>query len=628
MTPDEQRAAQARQNVSNYMQERLGAYKQRQQKTDEEYANKQSAQMENDTMNLYKWGLEAIDEETKMKYHVAGRANLLAEMISNKAREKWVTVTGWAKDIVSAYLKSFPDDYQALNDFTHWNQDPEEFAIQMGWMEAPEPKWGFWRNVIGGAGDWATWLWQFIGNWAADIIWWTAKQLWADEDRVNYLVNDFKQYLEDSKISKTVDANTNSGLYKTTKAATELAESVGLWLGAKWAVEAKLWGPLVTKYSPTWAKATVWALEWAADMAIYKPVADQELASPWELVLWAWLWTAFPIAWASLKAWKKAVQKKSVQFAEDLLQNTNRMTKGEQSKFFKRFNQNVGKWLNDRWLKNGDDVIEYFTRSRDKVDNALGAIDWRFTSQPLNDVLDDSLNFAIETKNPQSQRLFELFNKNAEWWLTMSEINEVKRFFEAHNKFNYLTKWTAKQSELATNLDSALREWQYDIAKQNWFGNLAELNNETAAAKEVLNWIKKREAWVKGNNAISLSDVIVAMWGWISPESLASYIIKKEWESPAFRSKVVDMLNYIGSHETMAEKVADMTAIMEANSKKEIERLYKERWVDDLTPKLPNRGGTDAGKTVVVDNTQTISVDPMWNAKRSGQISEINMSWK
>lgn len=624
MTPDEQRATQARQNVGSYLQQRLGAYKQWQEKTDEEYANQQTAKMENDTMELYKGWLEAMDEDSKMKYHVASRASLLAEMITNKAREEWVTVSGTSKDVVSAYLKSFPDDYQALNDFTHWNQDPEEFAIQMGWMEAPEPKWGFWRNVIGWAGDWATWLWQFLGNGAADIIGWTAKQLWADEDKVNYLVNDFKQYLEDSKISKSVDANTNSGVYKTTKAATELAESIGLWLGAKWAVEAKLWGPLVTKYSPTWAKATAWALEWAADMAIYKPVADQELASPWELALWAWLWAAFPIAWASLKAGKKAVQKKSVEFAEDLLQNTNRMTKGEQSKFATRFKQNVGKWLNDRWLKSAEDVAEYFNLSRGKVDNALAAIDGRFTSQALDDVLDDALNFAMETKNPQKERLLELFNKNAEWGLTMSEVNEVKRFFEAHNKFNYLTKGTAKEASLATNLDSALRERQYDIAAQNWFTNLAELNQETAAAKEILNWVKKWEAWVRGNNPISLSDVIVALWGWVSPESLATYIIKKEWESPAFRSKVVDMLNYIGSHETMAEKVADLEAIMSANSKKEIERLYKERWVEDVTPKLPSKWGTDAGKTVVVDNTQTISVDPMGNAKRDWQILEIN----
>jgi hypothetical protein len=54
MTPDEQRAAQARQNVGNYLQQRLGAYKQWQEKTDEEYANQQTAKMENDTMELYK----------------------------------------------------------------------------------------------------------------------------------------------------------------------------------------------------------------------------------------------------------------------------------------------------------------------------------------------------------------------------------------------------------------------------------------------------------------------------------------------------------------------------------------------------------------------------------------------
>jgi hypothetical protein len=59
-------------------------------------------------------------------------------------------------------------------------------------------------------------------------------------------------------------------------------------------------------------------------------------------------------------------------------------------------------------------VADYFNASRSKVDNALAAIDGRFTSQALDDVLDDALNFAMETKNPQKERLLQLFNKNAE----------------------------------------------------------------------------------------------------------------------------------------------------------------------------------------------------------------------
>lgn len=594
-------------------------------------ADEQQKARVNQGLNLYEAWFDTQNEQLKKKYDVASRWAELAWMIVDYWKSKWITISWTDAEIIDTYLKGNPQKSKILYDYTHSNMDPEEFAIEMWRMKAPEPKWGFWRNAIWGAWDGATGLWQFIWNWAADIIWWTAKKLGADDERVDFLVNDFKKYLEDNKISKTVDANTDAGTYKVSKALTEFAEATGLWMAWKAAVEAKMGYPLITKASPTWAKAAVWAVEWAADMAIYKPIADQELASPGELALWAGLWAAFPLAWAWIKAAKKATQKRAVKFAEGLLQNMNRMTKGEQAKFMQRFGQNMGKRMNDRGLKTADDLIEYFTRSKNKVDNALSAINWRFTSKELDNVLDDSLDFAMATKNPQADRLRELWNKNADWGLTMSEINEVKRFFESHNKFNYLTKWTAEQSELATNMDSALREWQYKVAEKNWFSNLAELNKETAAAKEILNGVKKWEAWVVGNNPISLSDLVVAAWGGISPESLASMFVKKWLETPAAKSKIVDMLNWIGGHETMTEKVADLQRIAEVNSEKELDRLYKEWWVGDATPRLPENvewGGVAAWERgFVTQNPSAPTYEEMWLQDAYG-IVEDNSAWK
>jgi hypothetical protein len=40
---------------------------------------------------------------------------------------------------------------------------------------------------------------------------------------------------------------------------------------------------------------------------------------------------------------------------------------------------------------------------------------------------------------------------------------------------------------------------------------------------------------------------------------------------------MVDILNWIGGHETMAEKVADLERIAQVNTEKELDRLYKER---------------------------------------------------
>lgn len=642
MTPEEQNAVNVQQKTDSYLQRKLWAFKQWKQNVDTQYANQQEVNMEQDTMNLYQNFLQATDKDVKAQYNVASRGNLLAEMISNVGREKGYEITGNASDIIWTYLQWFPNDSQALYEFTHGNQDPEDFAVQMGWMEAPQPKGWFLRNVIGAAWDSATWIWQFLWNWAADIIWWTAKQLWADEDRVDYLVNDFKNYLENNKISKTVESDTNSLTYKWTKLATDIAQTAWLWAWAKWWVEAAMWGyPLVTKATPLWVKAAVWALEWAADMWIYDVVAESELPSGKDLALGATLWAVAPMLWAGYKAAKAATKKRAVSFAEDLLQNTNRMTKWEQSKFYQRFNQNVGKWLNDRWLKSWEDIVNYFTSSKNKVDEALWTIKWEFTSKELTDVLDDVVDFTIETKSPQASRMIALAEKNAKWWLTMSEINEVKRFFEAHNKFNYLTKWTAVQAEKATNMDTALREWQFKIAEENWFSNLAELNKETAAAKEILNGVKKWEAWVAWNNPISLTDVIVAFWwGGLSPESMAMYLLKKEWETPAVRSKIVDMLNWIWGHETMTEKVADLEKIMEINKIKDqkalekyVDDLYKEWWVWDTTPTLPESVEWWVAaweKWFVTQNPTSPTYEELWLAEwDSAKLADsANKSWE
>ena len=574
----EENINQVQQRAESHLQSKLNQYKQWKNKADADYANQQSAQMETDTMNLYKSWLEATDTETKKKYQVASRANLLAEMISNTAKEKGVELTWNAKDIVSSYLKGFPDDYQKLMDFTHSNQDPEEFAIEMWWMQAPEPQWWFWRNVVGWAWDAATWLWQFIGNSAADIIWWTAKQLGADEDRVNYLVDDFKKYLDDSKISKTVDADTNSGTYKTSKALTEFFEAMWLWALGKWAIETKLWWPLVTRETPTALKSAVWALEWAADMAIYKPIADQELASPWELATWALLWGVAPRWWAALKAGKSAVRNKAVDIAENTIGSLNKMSKWKQNKFFSRVGEKYTTWMNDRGIKNGADLINYFEKSKWLVDDWLAQIEWRYTSKALDDVMDDVVKYSKKTKDPMYERLLELQEKNKNWWLTMSETNEVKRYFENKRKFSYGKDVSSQDRDLYTNMDNNLREWQFDVAKQNWFNDIAELNKETQNAYAIWKWIDNNNAL---NTSLWLSDWLVIAENWVSAKTLEWFIAKKVLESTWFKENMIDILNRIWRHQNKWNRVMDLMWLSNVKSKSDLQEWFSINW-DDL----------------------------------------------
>ena len=135
----------------------------------------------------------------------------------------WVKVANPMSDTEkTSYINSLTDDqYRQMKKYKDEGYSFEASRTLLensDWLKNPTargtdkymPKWSFFRNIVWWAWDSATWIWQFIWNTAADIIGRTAKKLWADEDRVNYLVDDFKNYLQDSKISKSVKADTTS----------------------------------------------------------------------------------------------------------------------------------------------------------------------------------------------------------------------------------------------------------------------------------------------------------------------------------------------------------------------------------------------------------------------------------
>ena len=495
--------------VENYMQKQLWAYKQRKEKTDAEYASKQSAQMENDTMTLYKGWLEATDEDTKKKYHVASRANLLAEMISNKAKEKWVELTWNAKDIVSSYLKGFPDDYQKLTDFTHGNQDPEEFAIEMWWMEKPEVKSNFFTNVTWGAYDSATWIPRMIGKWAANAIWWVAKQFWADEDKVNELVQSYKDYLDSDWSAKAIGADTDSGTYKVSKVVSDIAQTAALWKLGGMAVESKLWMPLATSTDPLRAKALAWATEWAADMWIYSAVSESKLPSGSDLALWAGLWAAFPVAWAAVKWIAKTVAPR--------LQLKWIITPKKLSDISKKMIREEGEDLASAGLKSPADVWQYLLDREIKWTEAEMVQQLRNNATKsrnlkLEELWKSTRTYDIPSVDTQLETLYNTA-KNTPWleadaarweeliankWRhTLLEADEVNHAWGEYYKL-YKPDWSvmdasAKKTWLA-NLRRETKEFIENAAKSEWLWNIKMLNNETMISNQLADGIASKEA--------------------------------------------------------------------------------------------------------------------------------------
>ena len=339
------------------------------------------------------------------------------------------------------------------------------------------------------------------------------------------------------------------------------------------------------------------------------------------------------------------VKEKANDWADTIIQNNNRMTKKQQENFKKMSWDDQWKWMNDRNIRTQEELVDYFLESKNKVDDAMAKIEGQFTSKELTAVLDDSIDFAKKTENKDLGRLQELQNKNANWWLTMSEINEVKRFYEKNNKFNYLKEWTAEKSALATNRDTALREWQQDLAMKNGLDNLKELNKETQAAKFLADNATNWQSGIKGNNPISLTDWIVASWWWLDVNGIKNVVGKKIFSSPRFQDKLVDVLNYIGWHETKEAINPDYKAIDELNVQKaqqaELEAYEKrilaeelalikneedfQRWLEKAEymawPALPYNPQYD--NQAPIDYSNPTVVTPWWQSVRPWQIAEI-----
>lgn len=481
----------------------------------------QNAQRNSSTMSLYSQSLTSTSEPLKKQYEVSSKFSELASMIVQAGKDKWYDITWSDSEIVWTYLNSNPDRWEAMYNFTHWKMDAEDFAIQMGWMKAPEKeKAWFWTNVVWWAYDSATWIPRMIAKYWADAIGWVAKKLWVDEDRVDYLVNDYKNYLDEEWSAKALGADTDSATYKVSKWVSDLAQTAALGaLGKAW-LASKLWWPLVTKATPTAIKAWVWALEWAADMAIYSAVSDSELPTAWELALWAWLGAALPIAWAWLKAAKWAIKKGAWSAAAKLELNwlmTPAKLRDVQWRLISEWVDVWKAWLNsfspedvwkymlERWWKWEKPTI--LAQIDDHVNKAIKAksdmLAFSTTTHSLKSV-DDQITAMIKAKKGKLWLKKEMDELLALQWkkgkYTAKDIQRVQDMFDDTFPNLYRNQWPqiweimdSQTKKWLANLRKETKRYLEDTMTKEWLGDLRMLNNEIQVWKQLYKWISDKE---------------------------------------------------------------------------------------------------------------------------------------
>lgn len=309
---------------------------------------------------------------------------------------------------------------------------------------------------------------------------------------------------------------------------------------------------------------------WGATNKVWQELTEQALKTGAK----KWAKETLEQAWKQVAASTDWVFEKT---ADKIIQNMNRITKGEQQAF--EAQQGVSMW--ERLRKRGiiekpentiEKLGEWFMKSKWEAEKWLDTIPGRYQNPMLEEMLKDVVRHSDETLNPEAMKMKGFLKEYAdEGWLTMKEANKVQQYYQRNNKFWYGKDFTnAEKVTRATNIDNAVRERKFDIAEQNGFTNLKQINKETQAAKFLLDKISKNFEGFKGNNLLSLTDWIVAGQWLTSPAAMATLLGKKVASSSWFKTGAAKLLSRLSKSTTIEQRIADINNIMKITSEKEL----------------------------------------------------------
>lgn len=390
------------------------------------------------------------------------------------------------------------------------------------WTDKYQPKWNFFRNMTAWALDSVTWLPRMIGNWWWDLVWRVAKKLWADEEKVDYLVQDWKNYISSEQLAKEMWADKDSGTYKVTKWIWDITQTIA-WEKLIWSAlqGTSKWAQLLSKADQIrkgslLGKMWVGALEWAADMWLYSAISESELPTWKDLAMWAAIWAAFPLAWAWLKAVWKTVKKEAWKLANKLelswMLNPAKLTDVKNMLIDEWIDlawawlkgwtaEEVWTWMLERWMKwSKEEIITQLwsysknarnmklkTLARSTTTHNVEAADWMLKT--VDDIID-----WVPWLEQKSARVKELMSKK--WNYNLSELDEIKTLSD--DVLDLFTKaWDVKawaSKKWLANLRNDLKTYIENAANKEWLWNIKMLNNEIQVSKALEKSISAKDS--------------------------------------------------------------------------------------------------------------------------------------
>ncbi len=281
-------------------------------------------------------------------------------------------------------------------------------------------------------------------------------------------------------------------------------------------------------------------------------------------------------------------------FLESRLEKTNRLDPAKYPEFEKMTGQTVWSFLKDTgnlWTaeQNIPNLYKSFEESKAQADAGLSAIDWQYKLPRQGEEMIRTLKDRYEFNDEWLAKVRYLEDANKNGGLTLSQTNDLKRMYEWEVKLNYLKENNASAVSKANDIDSAVRNWQFDIADKNGFTNLRDINRQTQAYKFLMDNLDHKLQKIKGNNAVTLTDWLMIPWALSNPMVAWALVWKKIVWSGTFQSWIQKWLWKIAWVKPKPKKVADTENIRKIQ---EIKRKItpNDNWIPRLTsPRMNSR---------------------------------------
>lgn len=238
----------------------------------------------------------------------------------------------------------------------------------------------------------------------------------------------------------------------------------------------------------------------------------------------------------------------------DIMNRVARIKPTDATKFEKLSGKTVGQYLTDTGNFGAPDKIltteaQKFAASIQSVDTELAKLPGVYKTGAITDALKGLAEKAkaISSENVQAPLMNEVRSLVAKYnadGLSMADINTVKRLYEREVKLGYKGVGAQVNPEAvarATNIDSALRNWQVSKAAELGFTNIADINKQTQLSKFVLNKLGDQVVTQSLLNGINLTDWIVLSGG--TPSSVAGLVAKKLLSSKSVQARIAKLLN-------------------------------------------------------------------------------------